>query len=230
MPDELVVESRFCGLEGMGQGGYSAGLLAEALDRQVLVRFHSPVPLDLPLRIDTSNATSRLLHHGNLILSAEQTGEHDEPPPSVDLETATAGREWAESRFLEPARTCFSCGSRPDSLRIHAGQVDSNLFATPYVPPDWTAAGDGDVRLPYVWAPLDCAAGWHVALDETEPRLAVTGWLTVDQLLPLQPENTYIVVTSAHEEWNGRKRQATSAIYDSGGVLHARSASLWISV
>ncbi len=230
MPDQLVIESRFRGLEGMGQGGYSAGLLVEALGRPVTVRFHRPVPLELPLRIDTSTSTTQLMNEGELVLSAGPAPTAVDQPPSVDLDTATAGREWAESRFLEPARSCFSCGSRPDSLRIHAGQVDSNLFATPYVPPDWTAGDDGRVRLPFVWAPLDCAAGWHVALDETEPRLAVTGWLTVDQVLPLEPGNAYIVVTSAHEEWDGRKRPATSAIYDSEGVLHARSSSLWISV
>jgi hypothetical protein len=214
----------------MGQGGYSAGVLAEAIGSTVTVRFHSPVPLDQPLRIERHGDTTNLLSDGVAVLSAQPGSLQNAPPAPVEPAAAATGRRWAESRFLEPARSCFSCGSGPDSLRIHAGQVDDSRFATPFTPPPWVANADGEVRLPFVWAPLDCAAGWHVALDQSDPRLAVTGWLIVVQHRPLLVGRDYVVVTSTDPGWEGRKRGASSAIYDRDGALCASSSSLWISV
>lgn len=226
----FTISSRFEGIAGIGQGGHLAGILAEELGSVTRVDFRSPIPLEHPLSTTTDKTGIVVWDGDTRIAEAAPSSVTSTPPPPVTTEQAERARRWAVDRFVDRVRTCFSCGSRPDSLGVHAGRVDgTDLFATPYTPPAWTSDHEGDVRHRFLWAPLDCAAGWRVALD-AHRRLAVTGWLTVEIFERVPAGAPLVVVADADDGWNERKRHARSALYSDDGRLLAASESLWISV
>ena len=93
--------------------------------------------------------------------------------------------------------------------------------------PDWTATRDV-VDPPHIWAVVDCAPGYPVAFEDTEPRFAFTGWITVDIRSSIEPGQPAIVVATA-DPWDGRKRSAKSSLWTEDGTLVAISESLWIA-
>jgi hypothetical protein len=229
MSGTLTIDSRFQGIRGIGQGGHFAGLLAEQRSRPTRVWFRAPIPLDHPLRVDDRDSKLVVSHGETEIAHAEDATVESAPPDAVSLDQAERGRRWAVGRHFARVESCFSCGMGPESLRVHAGKVGTGPFATPFTPPLWTAGPHGTVRDRFLWAPLDCAAGWRVSLDEPR-RLAVTGWLSAEVVAPVGPGTPLVVVADADGAWSGRKRMARSAIYTADGALVARAESLWISV
>lgn len=225
---KLTIPQRFQGLEGIGQGGYLGGLLSELEASSLVVSYRSPIPLDIPLEIHRNDGHLRVTAEDRLIVEAAHGRAMADPPAPVDLDAAELARNRAEAIDPPIITTCFSCGTQPEGFRIHAGPVDSGSFATPFAPPAWTAPS-GTVQSRFIWAPLDCAAGWRVSLaDDGKP--AVTGSLVVEQLRDIEPEQTYVIVADTAGPWEGRKRRATSALYTADGELAARADSLWIAV
>lgn len=221
---EVVIERRFQGIEGMAQGGHVAGLVASLLGGDLAVSFRSPCPLDTPLHLDGT----RLLHGDTVVLEAEPAGELPEPPPFVHPEEAEEARQRVESTtHVQAISTCFSCGTGPDSFRVHAGPVDGvRWYASPVTHPRWTGPGNV-VEHRFLWAPIDCAAGWRVSVGD---RPAVTARLQVTVHADVAPGTPLVVVADADPDWDGRKRAARSAIYTSDGGLVASSGSLWVAL
>ncbi len=228
--DPIVVSSRFVGPPARGQGGYTAGLVAARLGTPVTVSVWAPIPLDIPMSLRIDGAQTHLERDGVRIATA--TPRRHSPVAVSPVTPAQA--EDARSRYPglknNPAPDCFSCGIRGDTFGVHAGPVSGGggLFATPWIPPDWTAGDMGHVEDPYVWTVLDCSAGWRVSADPVD-RPAFTGAIGVDVLVPPRPGRTYVVVAAATGDWDGRKRPGASALYDDSGELVAASESLWIS-
>ena len=222
----LTIPRKFQGIEGMAQGGHVAGLVSGRLDHEVAVTFRAPCPLDEELEF----TAGRLVRGDTLILEATPDDSAPEPPPFVAWDEAASARDWAEKQALmQNVSTCFSCGSGPDSLRVHAGGVDgSTLYASPLVHPLWTGPA-GVVEHRFLWAPIDCAAGWRVAIGPGA-RPAVTGRLRVRVHADVRPGDRLVVVADAQPDWDGRKKRARSAIYTEDGSLVAASESLWIAV
>jgi hypothetical protein len=227
---QLTIASRFQGIEGMAQGGHVAGVVASAIGSDVAVTFRSPCPLDSPLDLVEHEDGYRLLHGSRVILEAEPDVTTPVAPPPVSYAAAEAARRWAESQPMGmQVSTCFSCGDGPDAFLVHAGRVEgSDLYATPLNHPGW-AAPDGPVEHRFLWAPIDCAAGWRVALG-AGGRPAVTGRLKVRVHTDVAAGSPLVVVADAEPGWSGRKRRARSAIYADDGSLVASSESLWIAV
>ena len=223
---QITVPRRFQGIDGIAQGGHVAGLVASHVGGAISVTFRNPCPLDRPLQL----VDGRLVDGDTVILETSAATDISRPPPFVTWSDAVDAREWAESQPSIPRiSSCFSCGSAPDSLRVHAGRVDgTTLYATPLVHPSW-AAPDGRVEHRFLWAPIDCAAGWRVSLDD-RARPAVTGRIQVEVHLDVDAGTPLVVVADADPEWDGRKRRARSAIYRDDGTLVASAESLWIAL
>ncbi|MEX2425108.1 MAG: hypothetical protein WD990_14150 [Acidimicrobiia bacterium] len=223
---QITVPRRFQGIDGIAQGGHVAGLVAGHLDIPVAITFRNPCPLDRPL--DLIDGT--LLDDATVILEAGPAGDIADAPDFVPWDDAVRAREWAERQPSIPRVShCFSCGSAPDSLQVHAGRVDgTSIYATPLVHPPWTAA-EGTIEHRFLWAPIDCAAGWRVSLDD-QSRPAVTGRLQVAVHANVEAGTRLVVVADADPEWTGRKRNARSAIYRDDGQLVASAESLWIAL
>lgn len=226
----LRIPTRFQGLEGIAQGGYLGGRLAGMLGADTTrVGYRFPAPLDRDLQVEALDGRLRLWCEDDVVAEAEPADLEAAPPPPVTREEAEAARLLAEADYPEQLGSCFSCGLGSDGLGIHAGPAGDGRFATPYTPPPWTADDAGLVDLPALWAPLDCAAGWRVSFGG-DGRPALTGWLAVEVAAPTRPGEELVVVSDADPGWDGRKRRARSALYDTGGGLRARAESLWISV
>ncbi len=226
----LTIPRQFQGIEGMAQGGHVAGLVAAKLGMEVAVTFRAPCPLETPLVLEPTSDRHVLTDGDTVILEAIEEDSSPPPPPAIDLAAAEEARQWAETRFTTlNVSTCFSCGTGPGTLGVHAGEVDgASVYASPLTHPAW-AGTNGTVEHRFLWAPIDCAAGWRVAFDEWS-RPAVTGRLRVKVHTEVVPGQTLIVVADADAEWQGRKRKARSAIYGTDGALVASSESLWIAL
>jgi hypothetical protein len=226
MPGQITVDSQFCGIADRGQGGYLAGLVAGLTTEPVQVDFRNPIPLDEPLSVSERGDRIMVQSGDTVILERRSGSPPARVPEFVDLDMATRARDLAESNVPAYVGSCFSCGTRPDTLRVHAGPTGDGRFATPYVPPAWVAP-EGFVDAPFIWAPLDCASGWALAWHPPQP-VAVTATYTVHVHQPVHPGHEYIVVAETEPDWRARRRNAWSALYTTDGELMASTESLWI--
>lgn len=227
---QITVERRFQGIEGIAQGGHLAGMVASSIDDDIAIAFRSPCPLETPLTLEQLDGRHQLRWEDTVVLEAVPDDSTPEPPDFVAWEAAVIARDWAENQtHVQAVTTCFSCGSGPDTLRVHAGTVvGTSLYASPLVLPPWTAI-DGIVERRFLWAPIDCAAGWRVSIGK-DSRPALTGRLRVTVHCDVSPGEPLVVVADADTNWDGRKRTARSAIYRVDGSLVAASVSLWIAL
>ncbi|MDH5295403.1 MAG: hypothetical protein OEW91_17160 [Acidimicrobiia bacterium] len=224
----LVVPERFCGVAGLGQGGYLAGLMAGGAREPYQVDFRNPIPLDVELVIEQTPRGIAVTHGTTVIAEGKPGTSPSRTPEMVEWSLALAARDRAEQAMPAHVGSCFSCGTRPDSLRVHAGPAGDGRFSTPYVPPAWTE-NEGIVSAPFVWAPLDCSSGWCLSWDPPRPR-AVTGMMTLEYLRDVEPEQDHVVVADSDGPWRARTRRSWSALYTKEGTLVARSESLWVAL
>ena len=170
MVASLSIARRFRGPRTSANGGYAAGLLAQAVGAPgVEVTLRLPPPLERELAV-TRDGERVLLLDGDALVAEARPGDpavEAPAPPSFD-EAVEAGRAvggWGAPEFDE----CFVCGHRAegDGLEIHAGLVPGRdgLVAT-----TWIAR---EVRPEIVWAAIDCPGAY--ALRGDVPRRAAAG-------------------------------------------------------
>lgn len=230
----------FQGPTGSGQGGWTAqrflAAVADRTDRPLSVRLTAAIPLEVDLAIVAHDERWELIApDGSTIMVATPWEPAFADTRAVSLDAArTARRGFLDTVDEHPVPACFSCGSLPDSMGVHAGPLGdgTDRFATDWTVPDWAADGTGRVDPGVLWAAIDCCAAWWVGWSR-ERRVALTAQYAVEQLHPLVPGATYALVgwSGDHDaEWDGRKRHAASAAFDADGRCVARSVSFWISV
>lgn len=229
----ITVASRFCGPDGMGNGGYVSGLVAEAIDGPVKIRLHAPTPLDREIRLVREGSGARLVDGESLLVAGEPLGKPLDldpipAPPSDAL--IVACREAFPLSEEHMAPRCFVCGNErdpADALHICGGfDPATRQAADHWVPAADLADESGLVAPRFLWAALDCPSyfganvGTGMALlagiaarIERRPaageKLRLTGWpIAVD----------------------GRKYQAGSVMHDAEGHVVAAARALWIVV
>ena len=226
--EPLTIPERFHGPVRSGNGGWTAGALAERLAPDVpgpavTVALRLPPPLDTPLEIAPTEGGLAALLDGATVAEARLAGRDPTPVPPVSLAAAAD----AETRYRgyrnHPFPTCFTCG--PDrepgtGLRIFVGPVadEPGLSAATWTP--------YDVSLPITWAALDCSGGWSTDVDD---RPMVLGTITarVDHL-PVTGEHYVLVGEERGRE--GRKTFTASSLYDYDGGLRATAEHVWITI
>jgi hypothetical protein len=216
----MIVDARYCGPDGSGNGGYVAGLLAAELAVDtVTVTLRQPPPLahELQVDVDQSGNSVRLLDGDRLIAEA-LTGAIVVPPvAAVSLEEARAGAEKFRAAESHPFPNCFVCGpAREDGMRLEPGPVGEGLVATP-----WTAAAPARE---FLWAALDCPGGFSCLQPE---RPALLGTMTA-QVIELPAEGEQCVVMGLARSREGRKLHAATAAYGADGRLLGRAEQIWI--
>lgn len=239
---EVRVPARFTGPPTSGNGGWSAGALAELVGAQaapvdgrgdpvVTVQLRRPPPLDTGLLVRTeAEWTLALDPDGETVLRA-RLGDPDPPPvPPVDAATARAAQATYPGLREHPFPTCFSCGTdrEPgDGLRIFPGPVDP-VEGAARVAATWVPAGDvggPDADLATTWAAVDCVGAW--ALD-SGARLLVLGQVTTRVYRRPRAGVEHVVVGLAGPV-EGRRHHATTSLYDDRGLL-AGTAQVWFAV
>ncbi|MFI0454078.1 hypothetical protein [Actinomadura sp. 6N118] len=222
----MYIETRFCGPDGSGNGGYVAGLLAGHVSAgTVTVTLRLPPPLATPLSVtqEDERGHSVRLWHGELLIAEALAGAIVVPPvPPVPYEAALEAAEKFRTTENHPFPRCFVCGpdrEPGDGLRLEPGPVGEGTVASPWTP-------DGAAGPETVWAALDCPGGW--AFDPAG-RPAVLGTMTA-QVADLPAAGEQCVVMGLARTREGRKLHAATAAYGADGRLLGRAEQIWIEI
>ena len=213
---DVVIARRFRGPAESGNGGYSAGLIAEAAgggERVVTLRL--PPPLEHPLHVQDGAATSG----DALVAEVERARVEVEAPGPVSWEAAAAAEHPDRS---SPFPECFVCGYARglDALHIHAAPVSG----TDVVAATWAVRED-TVGPEFVWAALDCPGAY--AVMATRRGTVVLGRLAVRiDRVPAAGERCVVVGRAIASD--GRKHGAATALYTAAGELLAVGEATWI--
>jgi hypothetical protein len=228
MAVELTIEPRFNGPPRSGHGGYTCGLVAEALGVPVSVSLRVPPPLGRPLALERRDGGAALLDSDRVVALAEPAEVDVEPPPMPSPRPPAADDPVYGELQEHPFPTCFACGpDRPpgDGLRIFAARCAPGLVAAPWTPDPGLAGPDGGVDPVFLWAALDCPSGHACAIGTP----AVLARLAVRRLAPVQPGEPHVV--AAWSMWrDGRKHGAAGCLYSADGTPLALADSLWIEL
>lgn len=219
----LSIAHRYRGPVASANGGYAAGLLAQAVGASAVeVTLRLPPPLDRALTV-THDGERVLLVDGDMLVAEARPGDPGvtAPVPPSFGEAAESSREvggWGAPEFDQ----CFVCGRRDDGsgLDIHAGRVavrDDLLVAT-----TWIAR---EVSPEIVWAVIDCPGAYALRGDGRGEPLLARMTARIDRL---PEEGERCVVAGWPLDAEGRKRNAATALYGADGAPIAVSRQLWI--
>lgn len=245
---ELLIPGRFRGPASSGNGGWSAGALAELLDHDcpddhaspwptIEVTLRRPPPLETPVPVTDGVAADE----DGVVAEAVVVDREPTPVDPVPAADAAAAMASYPGLVSHPFPTCFACGTgreEGDGLRIFPGRVADDAegrtrVASAWTPhpstaEDWHTYVDDHRRasLPVTWAALDCVGGW--AGDLTE-RLMVLGRITARvDTLPVVGE-PHVVVGGARGS-EGRRTWTASTLYDADGRVVAVAEHTWFAV
>ena len=150
----VVIDPRFNGPPGSGNGGYACGTAAEQLSAAPAeVTLSVPPPIGVALDVvDVDGGIELQSGHAVVAQARAWDGDVEVPaPPSPDaLETAAATLDLHDYDAIHPFPTCFVCGPRRaegDGLQIFPGPFgDGQTVAWRWVPSPTTADDQGSVR------------------------------------------------------------------------------------
>lgn len=218
---DVIIESRFNGPPGTGNGGYSAGVFAAARPAgpggAVEVTLRRPPPLDVPLSVDDGLVRDVA---GELVAEVREIDPFTAIVPPVPLVEAEQAAHAYAGFTDHPFPTCYVCGpQRTDGLRIFPGPTADGRTAAPFVVP-------ADVERHTVWAALDCPGGWSIIAPG---RPYVMGRMAA--VVSAVPEpGAECVVVGATAEVSGRKALVNSTLYGPSGEPLAYARATWIAI
>jgi hypothetical protein len=223
MSDQIVIERRFRGPSGSGNGGYTCGRVAAFASGPAEVTLRLPPPLDRPLAVEHEGVVVRVLDGGSVVAEGKPASvELDVPdPPSFEQAGAAA---LPEGDLDSPFPECFVCGahrSAGDGLRIFAGPLGEGMVAATWVPAESHEAPE------FVWAALDCPGAYAGGFGVGERGTLVLGRFAARvDAVPCAGERCVVVGWPLGEE--GRKVYAGTALYGEGGRLLGIARATWI--
>jgi len=227
-PATFRIDRRFCGPTGIGNGGYTCGVIASFASRPVTVRLLKPIPLETDLTVVERGGLVEVLRGDERLAEtrAGDLGPLTPPPPPDPSDAAAASRRYAGFE-THPAPECFVCGPkrRPgDALRIFAGPLEPGISAAPWIPDASLDAGDGRIASEFAWAALDCP-GFAAAAPDMRPMLLGELTAQVDRRVAIEEPCVVVgwVIASS-----GRKHEAGTVLYDSERRLSAIARAIWI--
>ncbi|WP_131737464.1 hypothetical protein [Actinomadura roseirufa] len=227
----MIIERRFHGPDGSGNGGYVAGLLAErvAIDT-VTVTLRRPPPLETELTVtaEDERGHSVRLWDGERLIAEALAGAIVVPPvPPVPFERAQEAAEKFRAIENHPFPRCFVCGPERepgDGLRLAPGPVAEEAGTEGVVAAPWVPAEAPSREL--VWAALDCPGGWSF---DVAGRPAVLGTMTA-QVAGVPEAGERCVVMGLARSREDRKMHAATALYGEDGRLLGRAEQIWIEI
>jgi hypothetical protein len=234
MPEQVRIATRFRGPPNSGNGGYSCGVVARALDAPVAeVTLRLPPPLEVPMELRAVNGGAELYDGEALVAEGRHSPGLDldvpEPPSLEAVETARRDSPLHEHHIYP---MCFVCGPdrhEGDGLCMVCGPVEGrDIVAAPWHVDDSLPLEDGAVAAEIVWAALDCPGGLSTMLVPDFGG-SVLGRLTAEVSRPVSPGRDYVAIGWPIEV-DGRKFHAGSAIFTADGELVAAARATWIQI
>lgn len=229
---DVTVASRFCGPDGMGNGGYVCGVVAEAIDGPAEVRLRLPTPLDRPLRLESGGQTASLFDNEQLLAqgSALDALPDLEPPARPSASAIAEARPYFPAVGEHMAPRCFVCGNEraaDDALCIFSGRHPETGHAiADWVPSDDLGDAAGQVEVRYLWAALDCPSYFTFDLHD---RVALLANMSA-QIVRRPRIGERLAVTGWTLGHDGRKHYSASVVHDAGGQVVALAKALWVDV
>src|SRR5437763_14457458 len=163
----IFIARRFCGPPDSGNGGYTCGLVAQAMHVPADVTIRRPIPMEKELSgqevsngVQLKNGEELIAEGAPLIWSAHPPKEH------ITFDEAQTAAAASPAFHNHPFPTCFTCGpdrAEGDGLRIFPGKWQGNgrdYFVAPWVPHSDLADKSGYIRDEIVWAAMDCPTGF----------------------------------------------------------------------
>ena len=228
-PPAVIFAGRFNGPPTSANGGYACGVIAAQIPADLVeVTLRRPPPLDTRLVVEQIGELYEVRPAGGEVVAVARPVT-DPVQPVAPVFDIPADASSALPDAGHPFRTCFTCGpdrAPGDGLRIFAKRIaGQSVLADRWVPDD--SFGD-EVPPEIVWAALDCPGGW-AAFDRIPGGVAVLGRMTADiRRVPVVGEPCVVVSTSTWRD--GRKIDAHSSLYTTGGDLLAAARAVWIDV
>lgn len=228
--DSFTVPARFCGPPDSGNGGYTCGLLARELGGVMECTLRAPVPLEVPLELQRTQAGGCLRFGEKLVVEASPTTIAVTPPAPISVQAATEAM--ASSPALDarhPFPTCFVCGPKRgihDGLRIFPAPVNAGVHVAAWVPDLEFGASDQLLRPEFLWAAMDCPTGFAAGFPLAGKL--VTGRLAVQQLKDIRTGASCLLMS-----WplgiEGRKHFSAACLYQDD-ELCAVARATWIRI
>ena len=231
MSPGFVIERRYRGPEGSGNGGYTCGLVAGFVEGAAEVTLRNPPPLDTMLEVRPVPNGVDVFAGEVLIAEGRSIVWQDlEVPPSPTPAEAEAGRAAYTGYRRHAFPTCFVCGTdRDDGMEIHAGKVKGRrVWASPFYPDTTLPNQSGRLVLEMVWSALDCPGAW--AMERAlQDRPVVLGRMAAIIEGPVLAESGYVAIG-----WplgaEGRKLFSGTALFDAAGNRLGVARQTWIVI
>jgi hypothetical protein len=231
----VLIESRFRGPDGIGNGGYVAGRMAALLGRMPAeTTLRRGWPLDRPLAIRLlADRVEAVDEAGAVVAEAREAALDLQPPAPPSRAEADAATAWfLDSPFTHSTGLCFACGAaRPagDGLRVFTGRVPGcpGVAAALWRPDPAFADEAGRIRSEFLWAALDCAGSFAFTLG-AGPQSMLLGRMT-GRLEGTVEAGEACIVLGWQIAREGRKLTAGTAVFGADGGLRGISRSLWIT-
>lgn len=234
----ITIARRFCGPPDSGNGGYTCGLLAQALGGTSEVTLRMPIPIERVMHVQFVDQKHAHLKSGDDLIAEGARFDLDlGATPVITFSDAVLAAEHSPAFKDHPFPTCFVCGPQRapgDGLRIFPGAVAGeaaaglqHVFAAPWVPDPSLADKKGRIPDEIVWAALDCPTGFAGGFPY-EGKL-VTGRLGAKLISPVRAEERYVLL-SWRLSVDGRKHHAAAVLLDEDGEVHAQARATWIKL
>ena len=238
MSKKITINRRFHGPPNSGHGGYVCGIVADLIGPCAEVTLRSPPPLDLPLTVERMESGEIRLLDDKVTIAEGRKAELliDIPDPPTFEESTSAAKAYPGFE-THPFPSCFGCGherQEGDGLRIFSGPAKGNeVMAAPWLPDASLVGETGRVRTEFLWAALDCPAGWAVVNLQKElypdTPYILLGRFVAEVREELEPGQNCVTIG-----WpignDGRKLFSGSAIFSESGDLFAAGKTTWIAV
>ena len=235
-----MIDSRFSGPPGLGNGGYVCGVVAGAVGSEATVTLRAPIPLDTPLELTgpgdarpagnggTGSGKAELRLEGVLIAEAVTDASGlPAPPPAPDRATSIAASERYPGREPNPYQECFVCGFAREpggALRVFAGPTTTpGLVAADWAVHPELAGEDGRLPEAFLWGALDCPGAYATGIADL--RLGRMAARISGRVRP--GERCTVAGWELGRE--RRKHFTGTAVYGEAGNLVALASSVWIA-
>ena len=238
MAEQITIHRRFNGPPNSGHGGYVCGLIADRIGPCAEVTLRSPPPLDRILTVETVESREVRLSDTEMTIAEGRKAElHLDIPDPPTYEESKKAAERYPGFESHPFPTCFGCGHKRDvgdGLSIFSGPIEgSEIMAAPWRPDDSLSGETGRVRTEFLWAALDCPAGWAVinlqnALYPDTPYILLGRFVADVRQEVKSGQNCVTIGWPIGNE--GRKLFGGSAIFSESGELLAAGKTTWIAI
>ncbi len=127
MKSQINISSRFCGPIDSANGGYTCGILSNAIEGTAEVTLRHPPPINKVMEIKQKEENNFVLYDQDRVIAEAKATELElvpPRPPNIEVaELSTIKEEDIEDHYFPD---CFVCGPkrRPgDGMRIFPGPV-----------------------------------------------------------------------------------------------------------